>query len=301
MAPRRAPEVGEHSEEVLREAGYASRNRRAARGRRDRLSPRIAAAGEAALPNRRLPAAYKRAMLNATRSEDRPGMTTEALAAPGGARGRGDRTAEYQAIALVSAAHFANHFQGLVLPPLFPFLKIRARGRLCRAWSRADRRQCRSRSRRSCRSGFWSTGSGRGACWWRRCSAAGPPLSGSGCRRPTGICCSRWRCSGLANAVFHPADYALLSAQNSGDPARPRLLDPYLFRVSRQCRRAGDDARAGRVWRVELRADRGRYSRHRRRAAAGAGPRRRGRVRPPPAAHATASAAPPAGSAPKRG
>src|SRR3954470_23306835 len=47
-------------------------------------------------------------------------MTTEALATPGGARGRG---AEYQAIALVSAAHFANHFQGLVLPPLFPFLK----------------------------------------------------------------------------------------------------------------------------------------------------------------------------------
>src|SRR3954452_18845953 len=47
-------------------------------------------------------------------------MTTEALATQGGARGRG---AEYQAIALVSATHFANHFQGLVLPPLFPFLK----------------------------------------------------------------------------------------------------------------------------------------------------------------------------------
>src|SRR3954453_17328957 len=47
-------------------------------------------------------------------------MTTEALATPGGARGR---AAEYQAIALVSAAHFTNHFQGLVLPPLFPFLK----------------------------------------------------------------------------------------------------------------------------------------------------------------------------------
>jgi len=47
-------------------------------------------------------------------------MTTEALAMPGGERGK---TGEYQAIALVSAAHFVNHFQNLVLPPLFPFLK----------------------------------------------------------------------------------------------------------------------------------------------------------------------------------
>src|ERR1700687_869691 len=46
-------------------------------------------------------------------------MATEALAMPGGERGK---TGEYQAIALVSAAHFANHFQGLVLPPLFPLM-----------------------------------------------------------------------------------------------------------------------------------------------------------------------------------
>ncbi len=50
------------------------------------------------------------------------GMTTEALAMPGGVRGK---AGEYQAIALVSSAHFVNHFQYLVLPPLFPFLKAR--------------------------------------------------------------------------------------------------------------------------------------------------------------------------------
>ncbi len=44
-------------------------------------------------------------------------MTTEALAMAGGERGK---TREYQAIALVSSAHFVNHFQGMVLPPLFP-------------------------------------------------------------------------------------------------------------------------------------------------------------------------------------
>src|SRR5579862_5826202 len=47
-------------------------------------------------------------------------MTAEALAGSG--RGSG-RAAEYQAIALVSSAHFVNHFQGLVLPPLFLLLK----------------------------------------------------------------------------------------------------------------------------------------------------------------------------------
>src|SRR5437762_6694452 len=34
----------------------------------------------------------------------------------------GEKGAEYQAISLVSAAHFVNHFQHLVLPPLFPLL-----------------------------------------------------------------------------------------------------------------------------------------------------------------------------------
>ena len=45
-------------------------------------------------------------------------MTSEAL--PVGRRGKGE---ELRAIGLVSAAHFVAHFHMLVLPPLFPFLK----------------------------------------------------------------------------------------------------------------------------------------------------------------------------------
>jgi MFS transporter, FSR family, fosmidomycin resistance protein len=45
-------------------------------------------------------------------------MTTHSIAA-----GRSERGGEFQAIGLVSAAHFVAHFHMLVLPPLFPFLR----------------------------------------------------------------------------------------------------------------------------------------------------------------------------------
>src|SRR6266852_4104254 len=47
-------------------------------------------------------------------------MTTQSIAV-----GRRERGGEFQAVGLVSAAHFVSHFHSLVLPPLFLFLKER--------------------------------------------------------------------------------------------------------------------------------------------------------------------------------
>src|SRR5215469_16313460 len=50
-------------------------------------------------------------------------MTTDAAALRGAETAKRDnKTREARAITVVSAAHFVQHFQGLVIPPLFPFL-----------------------------------------------------------------------------------------------------------------------------------------------------------------------------------
>src|SRR3712207_6084966 len=48
-------------------------------------------------------------------------MTTEAIGSSPG--GRTYRSAEHGTLAAVFAAHFVSHFHILVLPPLFPFLR----------------------------------------------------------------------------------------------------------------------------------------------------------------------------------
>jgi MFS family permease len=136
-------------------------------------------------------------------------MTTEALATPGGMRGR---TAEYQAIALVSAAHFVNHFQNLVLPPLFPFLK----GQLGVGF--VELGLALTVANIVAVSAQLPVGFLVDRLGSRRMLVAA--LLGAGIAFVAlGLAPSYWHLLlamgfvGLTNAVFHPADYALLSAK----------------------------------------------------------------------------------------
>ena len=136
-------------------------------------------------------------------------MTTEALGRPGGERGR---AGEYQAIALVSAAHFVNHFQHLVLPPLFPFLTAQlgvgffelglaltvANGLAVAAQLPVGILVDRVGSRRMLvaallGAGIAFIGFGISPTYWNLLLAMA--------------------LVGITNAVFHPADYALLSSK----------------------------------------------------------------------------------------
>ncbi len=140
-------------------------------------------------------------------------MTTEALAMSGGERGK---TGERQAIALVSAAHFVNHFQSLVLPPLFPLLAatlgigfIELGLALTVASVVAVAAQLpvgylvdRVGSRRMLVLGL---------------ILAGSAYLGFGLAPSYSSLLLAMVFVGLANSVFHPADYALLSRKIAPD------------------------------------------------------------------------------------
>src|SRR6185437_846954 len=92
----------------------------ALRQRPGRCQP--SAAGNPALPKLRLWPATRLAYFEGTMGGEAIDSMTGATAAMGGGKGQ---TGEVHAITLVSLAHFTNHFQNLVLPPLFPLLKAK--------------------------------------------------------------------------------------------------------------------------------------------------------------------------------
>ncbi len=133
---------------------------------------------------------------------------TEALAIPGG----GERRAgEYQAIALVSSAHFVNHFQYLVLPPLFPFLKatlgigfVELGFALTVSSVIAVAAQLPV--------GFLVDRLGSRRMLVLALVVSGLAFVGIGLTLSYRWLLLAMAFLGLANAVFHPADYAILSA-----------------------------------------------------------------------------------------
>ena len=132
-------------------------------------------------------------------------------------RGTGEKGAEYRAMALVSAAHFVNHFQYLVLPPLFPLLTARLGigfVELGLALTVANVMAVAAQLP----VGFLVDRLGSRRMLVAALAIAGLAFVGFGLAPSYPHLLLMMVFVGLANSVFHPADYAILSAKIA--PAR---------------------------------------------------------------------------------
>ena len=128
-----------------------------------------------------------------------------------------EKGAEVRAMALVSAAHFVNHFQYLVLPPLFPLLKARLGigfVELGFALTVANIMAVAAQLP----VGFLVDRLGSRRMLVAALAIAGLSFIGFGLAPSYPHLLLMMVFVGLANSVFHPADYAILSAKIA--PAR---------------------------------------------------------------------------------
>src|SRR5437762_7991505 len=129
----------------------------------------------------------------------------------------GEKGAEYQAISLVSAAHFVNHFQHLVLPPLFPLLTAQL-GIGFVELGLALTVQSVVGVAAQLPVGYLVDRVGSRRMLVLGLLVAGLAYLGFGLAPSYSTLLLAMVFVGLSNAVFHPADYALLSAKIA--PAR---------------------------------------------------------------------------------
>jgi MFS transporter, FSR family, fosmidomycin resistance protein len=136
-------------------------------------------------------------------------MASEAIAAP-----RLSAGVEVKAIGLVSAAHFVSHFQMLVVPPLFPLLGARwgigfvALGLALTVWAVVS-------VLAQLPMGWLVDRYGSRKLLIAALCLGGAALASIGIVDRYSWLLVAAGLSGIANAIYHPADYAILSARVS--------------------------------------------------------------------------------------
>jgi MFS transporter, FSR family, fosmidomycin resistance protein len=142
-------------------------------------------------------------------------------------RGTSERSVEVRAIALVSAAHFVNHFQYLVLPPLFPLLKAQLGiGFVELGFALTVSSFVGVAAQLPV--GYLVDHLGARRMLVLGLLVAGLAYLGFGLAPSYSSLLLAMVFVGLANSVFHPADYAILSA-NIAPPRLGRAFSVHTF------------------------------------------------------------------------
>ena len=184
----------------------------------------------------------------------------DVLAAPQQAKAQGKADASLRTLAAVSAAHWVSHFHLFVLPMLFPFLKEQLGvGYIELGFALTVLGAVSGLTQAPI--GYLADHIGARKVLLMGLTLGGVALIMLGLQLSYTSLIVSAALLGLANSVYHPCDYAILSTHMDEVADGPRVLDPHLRGFPRRRGHAGHRGDTGGDGRRPRRVDRGRRGR----------------------------------------